>query len=350
MKNEIIRWGMLGCGDVTEVKSGPAFQKADGSQLAAVMRRDGSKAEDYARRHNVAFWTDDADELINREDVDIVYIASPPGAHLELALKVCAAGKPCYVEKPMARSAAESRVMLEAFQHAGVPLFVAFYRRAQERFKTIKGLLEGGRIGKLSGVRYDFAKPLPRDFDPAHIPWRFNAADAGAGLFYDMGSHLLDILDFLTGPLEEVVGVACNRASRHDVEDTVLMTFRVMGAPGEAGWNFAAREERDKIELEGTEGKITFSCFGNEPARLETGVGVEEFSFEPPRHVHQPLVQTIVDELRGVGKCPSTGETALRTMQVMDTVLESYYGGREDEFWKRSGSWPGRVGKNTKSE
>ena len=271
MKKEIIRWGMLGCGDVTEVKSGPAFQKADGSQLVAVMRRDGGKAEDYARRHNVAFWTDDADELINRHDVDIVYIATPPGAHLELALKVCAAGKPCYVEKPMARSAAESGVMLEAFRAAGVPLFVAFYRRAQERFKAIKGVLESGCLGKLTGVAYEFEKPLPRDFDPANIPWRLNAADAGAGLFYDMGSHLLDIFDFLMGPLEDMAGVAANRASLHDVEDAVAMSFSVMGAPGVARWNFAAREERDRIELEGTEGKITFSCFGNDPARLETG-------------------------------------------------------------------------------
>lgn len=337
---------MLGCGDVTEVKSGPAFQKADGSQLVAVMRRDGGKAEDYARRHNVPFWTNNADELIHREDVDIVYIATPPGAHLELALKVCTAGKPCYVEKPMARSAAESRVMLEAFQRAGLPLFVAFYRRAQERFKTIKGLLDSGRLGRLAGVGYEFEKPLPRDFDPDNIPWRWNAADAGAGLFYDMGSHLLDIFDFLMGPLKDVAGVAANRASKHDVEDAVAMSFSVMGAPGVGRWNFAARGERDRIKLEGTEGEITFSCFGNDPARLETGSGVEEISFEPPQHVHQPLVQTIVDELRGVGKCPSTGETALRTMRVMDAVLESYYGSRESEFWKRSDSWPERPDKS----
>ena len=342
MKQETIRWGMLGCGDVTEVKSGPALQKAAGSQLAAVMRRDAVKAADYARRHNVPFSTNDARELINRSDVDIVYIATPPGSHLELALKVCAAGKPCYVEKPMARSAAESSVMLEAFKRAGLPLFVAFYRRGQERFKTVKRLLEEGRLGTLTSVAYDFEKQCPSGPDPAGLPWRLNAADSGAGLFYDLGSHLLDILDFLLGPLEDVAGVAANRASLHDVEDAVAMSFSAMGAPSVARWNFAAPGDRDKIELEGTKGRITFSCFGNDPARLETGTGAEEFPFEPPRHVHQPLVQTIVDELLGTGKCPSTGETALRTMKVMDTVLQRYYGGREDEFWTRPGSWPGR--------
>jgi len=342
MKNEIIRWGILGCGDVTERKSGPALQKAAGSQLVAVMRRDAGKAGDYARRHGVPFWTGDADELIHRDDVDIVYVATPPGAHLELALKVCAAGKPCYVEKPMARSAAESSAMLDAFRNAGLPLFIAFYRRGLQRFTTTKKLLEEGRIEALTGVTYSYQTRHKPDLDPNQLPWRLDATNAGAGLFYDLASHLLDVFDFILGPLENVTGLAANIASAYDVEDTVAMSFSAMGAPGVANWNFSSFENRDRIELEGTKGKITLSCFGGEPVRLETSAGVEEFPGELPPHVHQPLVQTIVDELRGAGKCPSTGETALRTMKVMDAVLEKYYGGRSDEFWKRAESWPGR--------
>src|SRR5277367_2165196 len=99
---DTIRWGILGCGDVTEIKSGPGFQKATGSKLVAVMRRNGKLAEDYARRHGVARWYDDVDALIHDPEVDAVYIATPPGVHLEMALKVAAADKPAYVEKPMA--------------------------------------------------------------------------------------------------------------------------------------------------------------------------------------------------------------------------------------------------------
>ena len=342
MKNEIIRWGILGCGDVTERKSGPALQKATGSQLVAVMRRDAGKAEDYARRHGVPFRTNDADELIHRDDVDIVYVATPPGAHLELALKVCAAGKPCYVEKPMARSAAESSAMLDAFRKAGLPLFVAFYRRGLDRFTTTKRLLDEGRIGKLTGLIYSFENKHKADLDPAGLPWRLEAVNAGAGLFYDLGSHLLDVLDFILGPLGNVTGLAANMASAYDVEDTVAMSFSAMGAPCVAKWNFAGSQGRDRIEFEGTKGKITLSCFGGDPVRLETSAGVEEFPGELPPHVHQQLVQTIVEELRGSGKCPSTGESALRTMKVMDAVLEEYYGGREDDFWNRAATWPGR--------
>src|SRR3954452_10240835 len=97
-----IRWGIIGCGDVTEVKSGPGFQKATGSALVAVMRRDGDKARDYARRHGVARAYDNADDLIQDPEVDAVYIAPPPSSHADLALRTSAAGKPCLVEKPMA--------------------------------------------------------------------------------------------------------------------------------------------------------------------------------------------------------------------------------------------------------
>jgi hypothetical protein len=98
---DVIRWGIIGCGDVTEVKSGPGFQKSTSSKLVAVMRRNAILAEDYARRHGVPKWYSDADALINDPEVDAVYIATPPGSHLEYALRVAAAGKPCHVETPI---------------------------------------------------------------------------------------------------------------------------------------------------------------------------------------------------------------------------------------------------------
>ncbi len=336
--NTPIRWGILGCGDVCEVKSGPAFQLARGSELVAVMRRDAEKAKDFAARHNVPFWTSDADELINRPDVDAVYVATPPGSHLELALKVAAAGKPCYVEKPMARSAAESRAMLRAFEEAGVPLFVAFYRRGLERFQTARRLLEDGGIGTLTSASYRLL--LPRSEDVTQ--WRLDAEQAGAGLFYDLASHLLDVFDFLFGPLEQVAGVARNVGTPEiKVEDSISMSFLAAGVPASASWNFASFSRADRIEIFGTSGKISLSCFGDDDVRLESPTGLRTFPGKKPAHVHQGLVQTIVDELSGQGKALSTGASALRTMEVMDTVLNPYYGGRDDDFWNRPLTWPG---------
>jgi predicted dehydrogenase len=342
-----IRWGIIGCGDVTEIKSGPAFQKARGSELVAVMRRSGALAADYARRHQVSRWYESADALITDPEVDAVYIATPPGVHLEMALKVAAAGKPAYVEKPMARNHRECREMVAAFERAKLPLFVAYYRRALPRFVKAKDLIDTGRLGQITGVSYRQSSPAHAKLDPTNIPWRLDAAHAGGGLFLDVGSHTLDILDFLLGPLVDYAGIAANAASPHAVEDSVAMHFRTAGGTvGSAIWNFASAVHEDAIEITGTDARISMSTFGNDPVRLISSAGEEQFDLPNPPHVHQPLVQLIVDELLGLGRCPSTGVSAARTSAVMDASLAGYYRGREDHFWERPETWDRRANRD----
>lgn len=339
----IINWAIIGCGDVTEVKSGPGFQQVENSRLVAVMRRDGAKAKDYAARHGVPFWTDSADEAIHHPDVNAVYIATPPGSHLDYALKVCAAGKPAYVEKPMARNAAECRQMVEAFEAAGLPLFVAYYRRALPRFLKAKELIESGRIGTVSGVTYRFAGSSHRTLKAGSLPWRWVAEEAGGGQFLDLGCHTLDILDFMLGPLQSVTGDAANVASDCDVEDSVAMQFRLSsGGLGTASWNFASDRQLDLIEIAGTDGEISLSTFGNEPVSLTRGTERETFDLPNPKHIQQPFIETIVRALNSQGACASTGITALRTAEVMDAALSRYYGGRDDAFWTRPDTWAAR--------
>ena len=196
-----VRWGIIGCGDVTEVKSGPGFRKAERSQLVAVMRRNGTLAADYARRHGVARSYDDAGALIADPEVDAVYVATPPDTHCDYALAAAAAGKPALVEKPMARNAAECDRMIEAFEHANLPLYVAYYKRSMPSFAKVAELLKAGAIGRVTGATYRMAVPHHRRGNP----WRVNAAVAGAGHFLDVGSHALDILDFYLGPIGDVV-------------------------------------------------------------------------------------------------------------------------------------------------
>ncbi len=339
-----IRWGIIGCGDVCEVKSGPALQKADGSELVAVMRRDAAKAEDFAKRHGVPRWTTDADAVIRDPDVDIVYIATPPDTHCGYALQVAAAGKPCYVEKPMARHHAECVRMAEAFDRAGRPLFVAYYRRRLPRFVKARQLIDDGAVGEVTSVLYRQSNPGHlRDYG-VDVMWRLRAEVSGAGLFLDLGSHTLDLLDYLLGPIVQVGGAAANRATPIDVEDNVVMHFvHESGVLGNAAWNFASTVNEDLLEIRGAGGRITLSVFGDDDVVLVNADGEQRFDGRKPAHVHQPLVQTIVDELSGKsGRCPSTGVTAARTSKVMDDVLSGYYGGRDDAFWARPQTWPGR--------
>ena len=335
----VVRWGIIGCGDVTEVKSGPGFQKAAGSQLVAVMRRDGAKAEDYARRHGVPKWGVDAGALIADPEVDAVYVATPPDTHASYALQIAALGKPAYIEKPMARHAPECDWMVKAFAAAKVPLFVAYYRRRLPRFLLLEELLRDGTLGQLTGVHYRFAAP----YHLAISSWRVHAETAGGGHFLDLGSHVLDLLDFLVGPLGNVHGRASNLLGNYAVEDAVAMTFDTAeGVHGGATWNFTSAARDDTLRLTGTLGEVSCAVFGNEPVRLETAEGVELLERPNPPHVAQPLIQSVVDDLLGRGECPSTGESARRTSVIMDEVLAGYYGGRGDAFWTREATWPGR--------
>ena len=321
-----IRWGMIGCGDVTEVKSGPGFQKAEHSSLVAVMRRNGALAKDYAQRHHVPKWYDDATALIHDPEVDAVYIATPPAFHKEYTLACAGVGKPMYVEKPMAMNWQECQDMLAAGRSGGIPLFVAYYRRALPRFLKVKELIDSGAIGEVRFVSVALRqKPAPAVLDPDTLPWRVVPEIAGGGLFVDMACHTLDFLDYVLGPIRSVQGVASNQAGYYAAEDIVSGTFVFeSGVHGSGTWCFTSFQDWDMSEIVGSKGTVAFSSFNTEPITLTTSAGVTQFPIENPPHVQQPLIQLVVDELNGRGHCPSTGESAARTTWVMDQILQEY--------------------------
>ena len=318
-----VRWGIVGCGDVTEKKSGPAFNQIEGSELVAVMRRNAVAAEDYAKRHAVPRWYDDADALIADPEVDAVYIATPPESHTELALKVAAAGKPCYVEKPMARTAAECQQMIEAFKAAGQPLFVAYYRRALPHFTRIRECILSGELGQLRQLTYDFANSAQLD-EAATDGWRFDPKVAGGGLFWDLGSHVLDLFDYLAGALVEVSGHLANVTGRGAVEElAALQASTTSGVSIVASWNFVSPQPSDRMILRFEHGEIECSVFGA-PIIIVTdadGSHTEE-TFELPTSIQQPLIANVVAALREGASPLSTGDSAARTNAVIDAVSQ----------------------------
>jgi predicted dehydrogenase len=321
-----VRWGIIGVGNVTEIKSGPALAKAEGSRLVAVMRRDADAAADYARRHGVARHYADADALIHDDEVDAVYVATPPDSHADYAIRVAQAGKPVYVEKPMARTAAECDAMIGACRQADVPLFVAYYRRAMPRFELIHQLLDEGAIGTVLTVNVHHLGVDRTSQDS--LPWRVIPEIAGGGLFVDLAAHALDVFDHWFAPITEVAGQATSHGL-YPAEDTVTMSWaHAEGVQGTGTWCFCAGRSTDEIRIEGTHGTLTTSCFGQEPVRLLTPSGERAIDAPYPEHVQQPLIQTIVDELHGHGRCPSTGESGRRTSAVIDSVLAGYRAAR----------------------
>jgi predicted dehydrogenase len=322
-----IRWGIIGCGDVTEVKSGPGFYKAAHSRLVAVMRRNGALAADFARRHGVARWHDDADAILRAPDIDAVYVATSPDSHRDYVLRCAAAGKPVLVEKPMAMDRGQCDSMISACQAAGVPLWVAYYRRALPRFVAVRDLVQGGAVGPVRMVvsRQFQRLRAPEDMNPGSPPWRIDATRSGGGLFVDMVSHTLDFLDYVFGPIENVRALAGNQAGAYGPEDVVTATYRfASGVYGSGSFCYAADRDEEWNEIVGADGRIRFSTTRPVPIRVVRKDAVEEIPVDDPPHVHQPLIQTIVDELNGQGKCPSTGASGARATGVIDDVLREY--------------------------
>ncbi|HZQ63490.1 MAG TPA: Gfo/Idh/MocA family oxidoreductase [Casimicrobiaceae bacterium] len=251
-----IRWGMIGCGDVAEVKSGPALYKTPNSKLIAVMRRNGELAADYARRHGASRWTTDADEIIHAPDIDAVYIATPTEGHCDYTVRCAAAGKMVYCEKPMAVTHEQCETMIAACERAGVPLWIGYYRRALPRFLAVRDLVQQGAIGEIASYRF------------------------------------------------------------------------ASGVYGSGSWCLAADVDEECNEIVGSTGRIRFSTTKPVPIEIIRGESVERRPVADPPHVHQPLVQTIIDEVNGRGTCPSTGRSAARTARVMDAILGEFRSSR----------------------
>ena len=325
IKDDEVRWGILGVGDVCEVKSAPAMNLVGNSRLVAVMRRNEAKVKDYAMRHQVPKWYTDADELINDPEVNAIYIATPPYVHKELTLKAASVGKPVYVEKPMARNYQECLDMIAACETSNVPLYVAYYRRALPHFVKIKELIDAGAIGDIRYVNIQMNQvSRPEVVRDLENNWRVDPEIAGGGYFYDLASHQLDFLDYALGPIKQAKGISVNQAGIYEAEDMVTAAFEFeSGVMGTGSWCFAANEVsvKDWTVIYGSKGQISYESFGTGSLILETeNTSKEVFEFDLPKHIQFPLIQLVVEDLLGMASSPSTGVSASRTNKVMEQI------------------------------
>lgn len=320
-----INWGISGCGDVTEIKSGPAFNKVPGSALVAVMRRNAEKAADYARRHNVPRWYTDAVMLINDPEVNAIYIATPPSSHEEYALAAINAGKPVYVEKPMALNYASAKKMADAAAAKNIKLVVAHYRREWPMFKKIKQLLNDKAIGEVQNIRLEFERPplTKEDLLDEKKAWRVNPAISGGGLFHDLAPHQLDIMYWLLGDAEKITGHSNNLGRHYTAADTVNGQIKFAnGIQFHGNWNFNATGSKDHCEIIGNNGKLSFSFFETPVIEITINDHTERLNFEPLPHVQQPMIERVVQYFLGRETNPCSGEEGAEVMRWMEILSE----------------------------
>lgn len=318
-----INFGIIGCGDVTEKKSGPAFQKVEGSNLLAVMRRDEEKLIDYATRHHVPKYSTNYMDLLEDKEIDAIYVATPPNMHHFYTLEAAKYGKAVYVEKPMAMTVAECEEMIQTCNQYNVPLFVAYYRREQERFKKIKEMIDTNEIGEVRSFQYFYTSRVPR-IDP-NRPWLMSKEYAGGGLLYDIGSHMIDTMLFIFGEVKMATGISCNQSEVLQVNDVTsgIIQFK-NGIQGTVQLSFNGNEHRDEMTIIGSKGSIKFSVL---PPNFTTQVTKEEISYEIPypdlEHVQQPLITRVVNTLLGKDNYDTTGVYGLRTQEILEAFEHS---------------------------
>lgn len=317
-----INFGIIGCGDVTEKKSGPAFQKLEGSTLYAVMRRNEEKLKDYAQRHGVDNYSTNYLDLLEDPTIDAIYIATPPEMHHFYTIEAAKHGKAIYVEKPMATTVAECEDMIETCKKYGVPLFVAYYRRAQDKFQKVKKIIDSHALGDIRSFHYKYTSPLP-DLDPERS-WILNKKVAGGGLLYDIGSHMIDMLLYLFGDVKMATGLSTNQSQFAEVNDNTsgFIQFK-NGVQGSLQLTFNANHHQDELIIEGEKGTLVFSIMSNDPVTLYTENNTEEFAFEPIEHVEMPLIKRVVDTLLGKDEFATDGLYGLRTQEILETFENS---------------------------
>lgn len=323
-----VKWGFVGCGEVTEKKSGPAFSMIENSEIVAVMSRTEEKAKSYAERHNIKRYYTDATQLINDPEVNAVYIATPPSTHATFAIMALKAGKPAYVEKPLSSNYQDCNRINRISQQMGVPCFVAYYRRELPYFKKVKELIDAGAVGEVINVQIRFSVP-PRDLDyNSHdLPWRVIPDIAGGGYFYDLAPHQLDLLQCIFGHIIEAKGYCSNRGHLYESEDTVSACFRFdNGLPGSGSWCFVGHEsaKEDRIEIIGNRGSLHFSVFTYEPITLHNENGQHTFVVENPSFVQLPLIKQVVEHLQHKSLCSCDSISATSVNWVMDRILGKF--------------------------
>jgi predicted dehydrogenase len=319
-------WGMIGCGNVTEKKSGPPLYKSSRSRVKGVFARRIEHSSDYAKRHGIPQVYPTAAALLADREIHAVYISTPPDTHKEYALAVLAAGKIPYIEKPMCMNYSECTEVLQAGKAANLPIYVAYYRRGLPKYLKIKELVDSGRIGEIRAVRLThFMKPEPTDLVRSQLPWRVTPSISSGGKFVDMAVHVIDMVQFLFGDITSAAGFAENQGGYYDAEDTVLAAMRCASGVSVSGlWCYAGGIDREEMLILGDKGCIKTGGLFLTPIQVITDNDDELIAYPEPEHVAGPFVQTLVDEMTGGKKSAANAESAANNVRVVDTILAEY--------------------------
>jgi predicted dehydrogenase len=315
-----LRWGLIGCGDIAQKRVAPVLCDLPGCELAAVSRARPELAEAFARRFGVRKWYATWQELLGNQDIDAVYLATPPRLHAQQTVAAAEAGKHVLCEKPMAMTVAECDRMIAACQNNHVKLGIAYYRHCYPAIARIKQIIAAGEIGAVVWGQinaFEWFNP-----PPSHPRYWFVRQEAGGGPMFDFGCHRIEVLLHLLGAIRRVSGMTARVAFEREVEDTAAALFHFEGgACASLAVTHASAEPRDTLDIFGTKGAIHMAVLNQGELRIKSG-GLDRVESHPPAlNLHQPLIADFVQSVLENRPPIVPGETG----RAVATIEEKIY-------------------------
>ncbi|MGA2147851.1 MAG: Gfo/Idh/MocA family oxidoreductase [Bryobacteraceae bacterium] len=309
----MIRWLVVGIGDIAVKRVIPGILSEPRSRLEGLVTRDPAKATPYG----VPSWSS-IDAALAAVHPDAVYVATPVALHAAQSIAALRAGAHVLCEKPMALNHADASQMVTVAHEIGRTLGIAYYRRMYPKIERARALIEAGAIG-----RPVFAEATnhywfyPEDGARA---WLIDPKLAGNGPLRDIASHRIDVLAYLFGPARRVTGHLSTLVHPTAVEDnaTVLVEY-ASGMRGMVDVRWHSHVARDEFRIRGTDGELELTPL-NGPEIVWPG-GREHLP--PHANLHYPMVEDFVTAILEGRQPRSSGDTALETERIMDEAARN---------------------------
>jgi len=317
LPDDVIRWGVIGCGDVVRKRVATALATTPGSRLVAACRRDATALDSFCDAFGVAHRFTGSAALLASADVDAVYIATPVACHAPQTIAAAAAGKHVLVEKPMAISAGDCDQMITACETAGVKLGVAYYRRFYPIVSRIKQLIRTNEIGQVIGVSAATATPMKMNSDEDGF-WRWDTALSGGGSLMDVGSHRINVFLELFGSVRNVKCISRNVAKVHSSEDANLIVMEFDSGVVGTLQSYFGCDDPDSFRVFGTDGSISATPLNGDQLKIVCG-GRQRIETHPPAaNFADPMIADFVDAIRRDHRPRVDGHEGRMTSRVID--------------------------------
>lgn len=316
----VLRWGLIGAGDIARRRVAPALNALSDCDLVAVSRNCRELTESFAAEFGIRKWFGDWREMLADDKVDAIYIATPVYLHAEQTIAAAEAGKHVLCEKPMALNAAECDRMIAACNANNVRLGIAYYRRFYPVIARVREIIANGTIGKPVFAQMNAFEYLPPTADESRN-WFFEKQKSGGGPMIDFGCHRIEVLTDLFGEVTGIESIVANVAFDRQVEDTAaaLLTFR-SGTCASVVVTHAARQAQDTLDIFGTAGSVHIPLLNDGQLRLIDAAGERTESHPAAENTHQPLIADFTESVLN-GRDPAvSGETGRAISALIDRV------------------------------